>query len=232
MFYSSVSGQPDGIVGDNQADQALSEAINLYDRRLGQNSFVYNGRIYNEKFTGTRGHPYFSDDYWITGRITFQDMVFDSLELIYEIYHDQLLLSSFNNHGRLAPIILNSRDIKNFELHGHTFVFLEYDSVSNLREGFYDEVYSGPDLKIYIKRKKEISTKTFGTDMWTEFSETNIYYLKKENTYYLVRNRKSAINAFKEYKKELITFIKNRNLDFRADMEGTLLKIVAWFESQ
>ena len=231
IFHSSASGQPDAIVGDTRADQALSEVIKLYDSRLGQNSFIYNGRIYNEKFMGIRGHPYFSDDYWITGRITFQDMVFDGLQLIYEIYHDQLLLSSYNNQGRFAPIILNSGDIKNFELHGHTFVFLEHDKVSGLAEGLYDVVYSGPDLQLYIKRKKEIIKETFGTDMWEEFRETDICYLKKENTYYHIKNRNSVLKALEDYKKEIKTFIKNENLDFRADMEGALLKIVAWFES-
>jgi hypothetical protein len=231
MFPSSVSGQPDEDLRIELADKSLKEAIQMYDRRIGQNTFIYSGRIYNENDDGIRGHPYFYEDYGVTGRITYQEMVFDSLELRYEIVHDQLLLDSYNNQGRLALVILNNRNIKNFELHGHTFVFLKNDPVINLREGFYDVIYCGTNIEIYAKRKKEIIKKTIGNDMWEEFREKNIFYLKKEKAYNLVKNRITTLKILDEHRKELKAYIKSNNIDFRADMEGALIKIASWFES-
>jgi len=226
-----VTGQPDRSEREKLADAALESTIKMYDRSLKQNSFIFNGRIYNDVYGGLRGHPYFMEDYWETGRVTFKGQQFDSLYLMYEIYNDLLLLNSYNNLGRVAPIELNSHDIQNFYLHDHSFVFLEADSSSVFPEGFYDAVYKGTSVSIYAKRKKEIHKNMSANGLWEELREADIYYLKKGNMYYRIRNNGSVVKVLEEHKKAVRTYIRKNNIDLKINSERGLVMIVSYFES-
>ena len=227
---STVAGQNVGDERDSSVNYSLAEAINLYDRTMKQNSFIYKGRIYTGKYDNIRGHPYFSGDSWSMSTIIYEGETFDTVLLMYDIYKDQVLLKNFNEKGRVAPIVLNGPDIQSFDLLGHAFIYLEGDSVSNLPDGIYNKLYSGRSADLYVKRKKEIITTAKWNDLWEDFEENDLYYLKKDGLYYRIKNLKSLLKTLKEHKKELRAYIRNNNLYFMENFEEALLLAVFYFE--
>lgn len=231
IFPLLVSGQSSETERENLADKALSEVISLYDRMMKQNSFIYNGRIYHDNYNDIRGHPYFSEESWEISNLIFKGEPVDSLYLMYDIYNDQVLLKYFNETGRLAPIILNSSDIKVFYLYDHSFIFLKEDTVVNMTEGIYDELYSGSSINLFVKRKKEIIQTSKWNDLWEEFVENDLYFLKKDGSYHRIKNLKSILKVLKDHKKELKIYIRNNNLNYMENFEESSIKIITYFET-
>ncbi len=230
-FPFTVDGQNTQDERDSLVKYSLDEAISLYDRTLKQNSFIYTGRIYSGNYDDIRGHPYFSGDSWNKSTIVFKGETFDSVLLMYDIYNDQVLLKKFNEKGMVAPIILNGPDIQSFDLFGHAFIYLEGDSVSHLPDGIYNKLYSGRSTELYAKRKKEIIVTAKRNDLWEDFRENDLYYLKKDGLYYRVKDLKSLLKKLKEPKKELRAYMRNNNLYYLENFEEALLKAVFYFEN-
>lgn len=229
-FPSTVDGQNAEVERDSLVKSSLTEAISLYDRTMKQNSFIYKGRIYTGNYNGIRGHPYFSEDSWSMSTIIYKGETFDTVLLMYDIYKDQVLLKNFNGKGMIAPIILNSPDIKAFYLFDHTFIYLEGDAVFHLPDGIYDKLYSGRSTDLFVKRKKEIITTAKWNDLWEDFQENDLYYLKKDGLYYHIKNLKSLLKTLKEHKKELRAYIRNNNLYFMENFEEALRMAVSYSE--
>ena len=162
---------------EQKADSALAKAIRIYDRTIGRNSFLFTGRVYVDKFSGIRGHQYFGEDYWEKGEITYEGQKFDSIFLMYDIYNDQIILEHFNSSGSISPIKLYNPNVNSFYLQGHRFIRLGEDSISGLKEGFYDELYLGKNLSIYVQRQKQIAKVDQTNDLHEIFIDKNKYFI-------------------------------------------------------
>jgi len=225
------SGQNTEDVRESLVNNALSEVASLYDRTMKQNSFIYNGRIYRDNFDAIRGHQYFKEESWVNSKMIFEGESFDSVFIMYDIYNDLVLLENYNEKGRLAPIILNSRDITVFYLHDHTFIYLQEDTVLNMPEGIYDELYSESSIYLFAKRSKEIIKTTKWNDLLEDFVENDEYYLKKDGLYHRIKNMKSFLKVFKDRKKRLKIYIRKNNLNYLESFEEALIKIIAYNET-
>jgi len=226
----TVTGQFTEETRDSLANYTFKEAVSLYDRMIKQNSFIYNGRIYTDNYEGIQGHPYFMEDSWLVCEILYNKERFDSLFLKYDIYKDQVILKDFNEEGRLSPIILNNQHIDALSIQDHTFNYLEGDTLINMTPGLYDELYSGVSVKLYAKRKKEIIETTKWNDLWEDFQENDIYYMRKDGTFLRIKNLNSLKKAFREHKKEMKGYIRNNNLRYSGNFEESLIRAISYFE--
>jgi len=228
-FYD-LFAQTNTLTKSQKADSALAQAIKLYDRTIGRNSFLYTGKVYVDKYGNIEGHQFFNEDYWELGEIVYEGQHFDSVYLMYDIYNDQLLLEHFNSSGSLAPIKLFNSKISSFKLQGHSFVKFEKDTISGLSDGFYDELFIGDQVEIHVMRKKEIY-KSSGTNTVEEvFKERDKFYIKKDGVFYLIKSQRNISKALLDYKKEIKRFIRSNKLFYRQDKERTLVLVARYYE--
>jgi hypothetical protein len=214
-----------------KAELALSKAISYYDKQVGRNSFVYTGIGYYDPYVTVKKNPFFVDDYWEIGSVTYDGFTFDSIYLKYDIYLDLLLIENFNSNGYLSPIKLYSPKVASFQLHGHDFIRIEEDTISKLRTGFYDLYYSGENVQFLVKRRKEIITSTSIGSVDEEFTQKDRYYIKKDGVYHQVRKRRSVLKVFFDQKKEVKAFIRLNNFVFKTNPDLELKEVVKFYDS-
>jgi len=225
------TAQPHELTIDQKADSALVKAIGLYDHTIGRNSFLYTGRVYYDDYGGIRGHQFFMEDYWSEGEIVYDGQRFDSVFLMYDIYNDQLLLEHFNSGGMLSPIMLHNPKVGSFSIQGHFFIRIKEDTVTGMRESFYDELYTNDHLGIYVLRRKQVSKSNRINDFYEEFIERDRFYMKKGEVYHRIRRKKDILNILSERKKELRKYLRANLFLFRKNPENTLVAVAQYYES-
>lgn len=231
IFTSELAAQSGTLSRSQMADSALVKAINIYDREIGRNSFLYTGRVYNDKYGSIQGHQYFAEDYWEQCEIVYDGHYFDSVYLMYDIYNDLLLLEHFNSKGMLSPITLHNPKISSFLIQGFSFVMLEKDTISGKPKGFYNELFQGDRIALYALRKKEITKSNDINSVQEVFIEKDKFYFQLDDVFYSIRKKRSILKILADKKKEIKGFMRSNLLYFRQEPERVLVKVAQFYES-
>lgn len=236
LFFLMISSY--SIFAQQQSDSvaesikiAFEKTVSIYDEQIGTNSILFTGSNYYDHNIGVKGHQYFYDDYWEQGKVIYEGNTFDSIFMKYDIYRDLLLLEHFNNDGYLAPIQLYSKKVSSFNLLNHDFIRLEKDTLSKIREGFYDLMYDGVNMKVLVKRRKEtVHTNEINT-IGEEFIQKDKYFIRKKGSFYQVKKKGSIIKVLEDRKKEIKSFIRKNNFRFKYNPDIQLVEVVKYYES-
>jgi hypothetical protein len=231
FLSNSTIAQEETVSLVQLADSSLGKAIKTYDIAMARNSFLFTGRVYNDKYRTVLGHQFFKDDYWDEGMVWFKGQQFDSVNLMYEIFNDELLVESFTTKGSMAPLKLHGPDVSAFTLFGHTFVRLLSDSAGIIREGFYDVLYDGDSVQLYARRKKEISKTNDVNTASENFIQKDRHFILKGGQYYPVKSKGSVFKALEDHKKELKKFVKTNLLSYSIDHERSMIEIARYYDS-
>jgi len=127
---------------------------------------------------------------------------------------------------------LNNERIGWFKVWGQTFIRLIFDSAthSQMQTGFYNLLYDGKTA-LYRKDSKIIKENSASVQGLNEYTvESREYFIKKDNQFYTIKNKKSLIVVLKNKKKEILQFIKKDKLNLRKDKNDALITIVAYYD--
>ena len=207
--------------------------MNLYHQFLSPETGLYNGSEYAYKlhypFTINEGHPFYMTEQFDTGAVFYNKVLYENVPLLYDLIMGELVTRNPTNDYFIR---LNNENIGWFILSGHTFIKLnphDFGSVV-LHEGFYDLLYNGTTAlyKKPSKNFKETSDIHVGIKKYVVESDT--YFIKKDNQYYKVNNKKELLLIMNNNKKEVELFIGKNKLSLKKDKDNALRKIVAYYD--
>jgi len=232
---SLLAQKMDHSEGENP-ELALARAIAFYDQQLSRNTILYTGKSYYNPYGNLLGHQFYGDDYWEIGRVNYHGQQYDSIYIKYDIYKDHLLVENFNSSGFLSPIILFKNQVASFDLMNEHFLHIENDSLSNLKAGYYNELFKGDFLQVLCKRRKEIvdANDAVGLErnaLREEFIEKDRYYFKKNGRYYRVKNKNSVLKVLEDRKKEVKAYFKKNVFQFKMQPDIDLVRVAEFYES-
>ena len=210
----------------------LKNAIDLYHSFLSPETGLYDGSeyLYNTYYPApiTEGHPFFQSKIYDTGTVFYNNVLYEKVPLLYDIIKDELLTS---DPSSIYILRLNSERISWFTIWGHTFVRLtERITNSEMQPGFYDLLYNGKtSLFRKVSKTLQENNATFqGINRYAV--ESNGYFIKKDNRYYKIQNKKSLIAVLSNKKKEVGQFIKKNKLNIKKDKANAFTKAVAYYD--
>lgn len=229
--------------GDSRA-QAIPEdtlrqhlvAANMdsfYNKAIGRESRLYNGFAYQMVAINSSGNAYFKDStQLVNGNVTYGGIPYHDIPLLYDTYKDVLISRTENG---LFLFSLIKEQVHNFDVLGHHFINLPAaDSNNIVAAGYYDELYTDGKVQLLVKRVKifqedvniiregKISFKALVNDK---------YYLKKDGVYYKAGSSGKFLNVLGDKKKELKKYLKDNNIDYRANPEQAMILLAKHYNS-
>lgn len=234
LFVSSFKAFPQNFISDTSRQTAsFQAAVNYYHQFLSPETGLYDGSEYTYNtyypIQINEGDPFFLSKNFYTGAVFYNNVLYEKVPLLYDIIKNELLIHDPSN---IYIIRLNNERVGWFTIWGHTFIRLIFDSANNsqMRTGFYDLLYNGK-TSLYRKDSKTLNENTASAQGINRYVvETNEYFIKKENQFYKVTNKKSLMVVLKNKKKEIGQFIKKNKLNLRKNKNGALIKIAAYYD--
>jgi len=206
---------------------AINNVIATYHKNIGDQTGKYNGSQ-NAGYTVSfyEGHPYFFKHELSKGSITYDNVVYDNVELLYDEAKDWVILQDSTHRIQLV-----SQRLQGFTIFNQPFVRLEKDANTPIvASGFYQLLYDG-EIKLYKREVKIITEKfTYTPELSVLFEKVNYYYIKKGNRFYPIVKKKDFLKILNDKGKELNDFISAEHLNFRKDKDNTLTKVVAYYD--
>ncbi|MEP7252497.1 MAG: hypothetical protein ABI683_08960 [Ginsengibacter sp.] len=212
---------------------AIKNALNIYHQYMSPESNLYDGSEYTYNtyypFIINEGDPFFFSKNFDTGSVYYNGIVYEKVPLLYDIIHGEVLI---RDPSQINVVRLNDKYIGWFTIYGHTFTKLIKDSTSAnpLNTGFYAALYKGRTslYKSVSKIFKENSASFQGLNKYTV--ETDEYFVKKNNDYFRIKNKKSLLKILGDRKKDINQYMKKNKLKFKKAKEYTLIKVVAYYD--
>lgn len=199
-----------------------------YEAKVNGNSQLFNGIEYIDPFLkkSLSGSPYFLTEEWQKGFVFYGDQLYENASLRYNLFQDKLLIEHPQSH---VTIELITKKIKYFGMEGHIFIWLSGED--DLKEGFHDLLYEGKTM-VYARRYKAMNEMIDQKVMITKLSDKTKLLLFKDETYFAISNKSSALNAFGDKKTEVKKFLSQEKINFRTDPERALVAMAKFYDEE
>jgi hypothetical protein len=209
---------------------ALTNTISIYKKKLGDQSPLYNGSRYSPVgFIFQTGSPYFISDSFYLGSVVYDNILFDSLYLLYEDLRELLVARSHDNY--LLQLI-NQR-VSSFTISGRPFIRLSADSLHPgiPKTCYYEILYPGRSqlLKKTFKTIVE-EPSVYENTVIRHIEETESYYLRIAGSYQRVKSKSELLMLLHDHQKEIQKFIKKTKLNYRKNRENILILTAEYYD--
>jgi hypothetical protein len=209
---------------------AVTNTISIYKKQLGDQSSFYNGSRFSPTgYVFRTGSPYFISDSFYMGSVEYDDILFDSVYLLYEDMRELLVSRNKDNY----PLQLINQRVSSFIISGHSFIRVTADSLHPgiPRTGYYEILYPGHSQLLKKTFKTIIEEPSvYENTVIRRIEETDGYYMKKAGAYHRVNSKTELLGLMHDHQKEIQKYIKKNNLNFRKNREDLLIRTAEYYD--
>ncbi len=228
LIHSLVIAQP-GLPDTLHVKAATDHAKDIYYQSGKDHSNLYNGKEYIafKKNMPEVGTLFFHSDDWEEGHVFYDGELYEKVSMRFDLLREKIVIE----HKGQGEIELISEKIKYVRIAGHTFLESSNNNVTkSLSSGFYDLIYDGI-TKVFVRRLK-VAEERIETQvsMILTFKEKNTIHILKNDKYYVVGNKSSALKIFGDQKSALKKFMSKNNIRYRANREDALIRMAGQYD--
>lgn len=218
-----------GAAAQNSIDKAVYE---VYDRLVGlDNSGLYSGTEFRDLYLNTDGsYRYFKGFDYVRGSVTYRGQYYSDVLLNYDLLEDKLLTRSNDKLG-IFNVQLISGMVDSFSIYGKHFVRLANDELNRSGQGFFEEVYLGNDLDLYVKHVKKKKDRALRSGVQYRFINANYYLLKRNGSYFTINKLRDIRDIFPERKKDIRDFQRSYRRQYRNDPDAFMVRLIRLLDS-
>ena len=207
---------------------AYVHTLDVYYRQLGDQSPLYNARLYpGYGFPFREGIPYFLSGEFRQESVVYNGIQFDNVPLLY----DDLTGVIISRDQGYWVQLLNER-VSSFTISGHHFIRIPADSLNNgmPATGYYEVLYHGHStvFKKTIKRIKEELSPAEG--ILRSIDQTDRYYIRMGEAYFPVKSKRELLKIFSDHRKQVQQFMRKKKLKYRKAKEEALVQVTAYYD--
>jgi len=199
-------------------------AIDIYSSGIGEQSEIYNGEIYNIRPVATKGSPYFLDAaFTVPGMIRYNGTLYKNVPLLYDIFANQMVAAQRN-----VFFVLRADKLSDAYFSGHHFINL-VNQTGKLSPGYYDELYEGRS-QVLVKRAREVKRLAATQTVEVSYFNSDVIYIRKAGAYFEVDGKGSVLSLFKDKKKELNQFLKDKGVRYGDNREASIVLLANYYD--
>ncbi len=214
-----------------QTNSIESGYIN-FDKLVGlQNTSLYQGRLYTEKYrTINDRKQFFKSTQFLNGEIWYKGQPYFNQLLKYDVYEDELLLKL---EGKGNTLRLSKKEIDSFSVEKNHFINLKSKKITALGlNGYYEVLLQDHMFALYAKHKKKITERKDKKNVYHEFTDTKTkYLLLYRGEYHNLNSKKDILRVSPNHKTQinkLYKGVKNKNIK---DSDALMIMVVKQLES-
>jgi hypothetical protein len=169
---------------------------------------LYNGVEWRPGFATVTGHEFFLGPGFLTGSVTVEGILFNNVQLKYDIFNDKLVI----RRGNSKPIVMSNEKVDAFTISdsGTETKFFNLRNTGPEVSGFAEVIYQGKSS--VIARHTKVIAKNASLTSYAQFREYTRFYLVTGATCSQIRNRSSFLKLLGSREPAVKRYIRQNNL--------------------
>ncbi len=212
---------------DISANSDIKKSRELYDQYMGAQANIYNGGEYVPLLFKKEGSPFFDSDTLRMGWVSYENYIYHSIPIQYDVSKDQLIILNFDGKSK---IFLQNNRVDSFYFGKHTFIRLKKNPQQNLNSAGFYEILSNNEIQVLASRKKYIKETIQGNEVVRIFNNMDRFYLKKNEKYYEVKNETDVFRVIGK-RNEIKKALRQQKIKFRTNFEKALLTASKFYDN-
>jgi hypothetical protein len=206
------------------ADIPSTNAIQHYLSETKEFAALFNGKVETPYDRPLDNHPYFETNRYVSGTLCYNQVVYSDVLMRFDLYRDVITVSS---PDKPYPIVLQNAMFNYAILNGSTITLSVNENDS--KEKFLVLLHNGI-FPVVRKYKVEIISRESDRKLIRSFLIQNKYAIYIDGIPYPVKNKNSILKLFADRKKELNEFAKQHKLNFKEQIEESIIALVNQYE--
>jgi len=198
-----------------------------FDKQVGlENTSINNGIRYKELYrVKNNKHKFYKNPSFIIGDIIYDDQPYFNIEMKYDLFDDQIIVNLTQETGKSMFQLIKEK-VNYFTLDNRNFINIfekKVNNSSNYLNGFYEILIKNETLILYKKHKKIRIKQLENSIVYSEFKDSNEFYIFSNNDYNIIKSKVDLIRVFPNYKKEINSFYKDNRILLKSDYDLFLI---------
>jgi len=221
-FTRSASQSPDSLISYTHSRDSFSFSNNVPFDSLS----LYNGRRFYGYPIYIEGHAFYRSTGSTRGSVLYDNTWFHNVELMYDIYQDQLIVKH-PPPFELNVVIFKER-IPEFKIGDDVFVYLPKDKDGVMDKGFYQKLTHGKAIAL-ARRTKELEEKTYNMTVEQRFIEKDHFFIFKEGAYHSIKRQGDLLELFNDKRQQIHDFRSRFNQKYKRDPEQYIIALTNYY---
>lgn len=183
---------------------------------------IYNGPEHITYLPTIEGFAYFASKNWQGGTVQYDGITYTGEQLLYDLVKDKLIIK----RPDAFPVELRSDKVDWFNMPGHLFVHV--DATSGLRQGFYEQLASGP-VVLLAKRKKEYEERVDQVRLIQKFTEQTTYYAIRNGQAHAIKNLHALLGLMDKRGNPVQQQLRKQGIKYKRNHEAALIAAADFF---
>jgi len=215
---------------NNYIENKVDSIKNYYSSKTFNPLGYINGKEYKHYHLPTQSSPYLNSQG--VGSIFMDGVKYDNLNLIYDIYLDELITVPVEYSAQSVFININKSLVDSFQIYvddkNYNFKNIKINNYKStgITDGFYETIYSGNFSLI----QKHIKTSSQQNSL-TIYKKSEIKYLFINGKYHDISTRKKLFSLFKDNIKKLRKKYKQTHTLYKDLQTSQLVELVKYAET-
>jgi len=224
-----ILSSPQKIISQDAQDYEFEEFIIAIDTFYQSDFLLNNGRYYVNEYSMAEGHPFFTEEKWITGDLVLNGKLYKNIKMAYDIFSEKVLCVITRPKKIDVAIKLNIDNITSFDIKGHKFINSKKIELKQ-KNGLYEILYLGNDIQVFASWKKEFIP-VYTVESSGKFDEPKrTIYLVFNKKNYIIKKNKDLINIFIEHKKQIKSYARKHHIKLSKSNNNMLNEIFKFTE--
>ncbi len=215
-----------------QQTNSIASGYITFDKLVGlQNTSLYQGRLYTEKYrTINDRKQFFKSTEFLNGDVWYKGQPYFNQLLKYDVYEDELLLKLEQNGNTLK---LSKKDIDSFSIEKIRFINLKSKKITTLGLfGYYEVLFQDHMFALYARHNKNIMERKDKKYVYYEFEDTKTkYLLLYRGEYYPLNSKKDIVRVFPNHKTQINKLYRGAKNNNSKDSNALMIMVVKQLES-
>lgn len=197
FFFSKIS----------YSQSTSEQVIQYFDQVIGLNDMgLIEGYSYKYPPLTKGSHAFFDRKGWIMGSVRYNESTYNDVELMYDLFNQQLVVKKINEVGEIYSVILDTKKVLWFKLKDVLFEKVENQG----NPEFYQIHFRGKELILMERhqKNKEIDQSTFDL----KYVANNVLLLGNKESLSKFKNKKSVYPYYPDKKEVINRFIRSNKL--------------------
>ena len=183
---------------------------------------LYSGKMETPYEKRSVEHPYFETDMFVSGTLCYNHVVYKDVLMRFDLFRNEMAVTA-PNRG-IFPNVLTNEKFEYAILNGSTIVLSVSEADS--RDKFMVILQNG----VYPVVRKYKMGRTNLSSFMEAYKSKNQYEIYINDVPYPVKNKNSILKLFPDKRKELNEYAKQHKLNFRNQLEQSILALVNHYE--
>ena len=183
--------------------------------KYGLDQELFNGFQYYKRYVQYKGDPFFPEDSFYEGSLSYKGLQYDHVQLKYDCYSQNLILEYTDNNKIYDQLLLQSMHIDSFWLEAYRFQKL---SLFSEEEPMIYQILNSGTITCYVHWKTILTSISYNFEYTHEFSAPiGEIYIKYRGQIKPIVNKNSFISLFPEsLHQEIKKYFRQQRFSFRS----------------